>query len=422
MPRPSRLGSLLSLAGFAFVLVATLSPISDPRGLAQTTPLLCLVCGDQGGADVAVNLVLFIPLAIGLGLRGLAWKRAVLGCFLLSFLVELLQFHLVPGRDASLSDVLTNTTGAAIGAAIGITAPRWVVPTPARAIALLAAASIFVLGLLGAWAWLLMPAMPPGSLLSRWAHEAPGGDVFEGRVRTVRLDRRPMPSNGPPPDSAALRSELAAGRFDLEADVISGRPVRDRLWIYMFRTPSGGALTLSQLRRQAVVAVPARGLEYRLHPAVLTLGEAFPEDPGVPVHLEASASSRRFRLSSVFGGRERTLELSMSPAFGWIQFIPFELAAGNDIRWVNGALLLLLWLPLAYWAAWSRRRAQAASVVAGCAVLALGVLPAASGFPPVHWSEWLAALSGAIAGWAAQRLVAARVRMVLEPSIQRSAA
>jgi hypothetical protein len=413
---------LLSLAGLAVVLVATLTPISDPRGMAGATPLLCVVCGDQGGADVAVNLLLFLPLAAGLGIRGLAWKRVVPGCFLLSFLVELLQFHLVAGRDASLSDVLTNTTGAAIGAAIGITAPRWLLPTPRRARALLAAWSIFVLGVLGSWAWLLTPAMRPGPLLSRWAHEAPGGDVFDGRVRSVRLNGRPMPPNGPPPDSAMLRRELAGGRFRLETDVISGRPVRDRLWIYMFRTPSGGALTLSQLRRQAVVAVPTRGLEYRLHPAVLTLADAFPDTSGVPVHLEASGSSLRFRLSSAFGGRERTLALSISPAFGWIQFTPFQLVAGTNVRWVSGALLLALWLPIGYWTAWSGRRGQALVIVAGSAGLALGLGPALAGFPPAHWSEWLAVLAGAIAGWILHGLVVAPSQASPRRAIERTAA
>ena len=89
-----------------------------------------------------------------------------------------------------------------------------------------------------------MPSVPDGRLISRWAHRAPGGDVFDGSVRAVRLDGLAMPANGTPPDSADLRRRLDAGEFRLEAEMISGRPVRDRLWIYMFRIPSGGALTL----------------------------------------------------------------------------------------------------------------------------------------------------------------------------------
>ena len=131
-----RLGLALALAGLAFVLVATLTPLSDPRGAAAATPLLCLVCGDQGGADVVDNLLLFLPLAIGLRLSGQSWRRTVLAAFLISFNVELLQYWLIPGRDTSLSDLLTNTASGAIGATIGAHLPGWFLPDRDRAISL----------------------------------------------------------------------------------------------------------------------------------------------------------------------------------------------------------------------------------------------------------------------------------------------
>ena len=157
--------------------------------------------------------------------------------FLLSLTVELLQLRLVPGRDASLSDLVSNTASGAIGATLGSALPGWVTPSAARARTLLAAGLALVLGVLALSAWLLMPLMPEGRLISRWAHEAPGRDVFDGRVQSVRLDGLPMPSNGPPPDSAGRRRGLDAGQFDLNVDVVSGQPVGDRFWIYMFPGP-----------------------------------------------------------------------------------------------------------------------------------------------------------------------------------------
>jgi hypothetical protein len=401
-----RLGSILGLAGLGFVLLATLTPASDPLGLALTTPRLCLVCGEQGGADVAVNLLMFLPLAIGLRLQGASWKRTVLICFLLSCTVELLQLRLVPGRYGSISDVITNTSSAAIGATVGAALPRWVAPRPNLALALVAAGVALLLGLLGLWSWLLMPSVPEGRLISRWAHESPGIDVFDGRVRAVRLDGLPMPPDGPPPDSATLRRRLDAGEFRLEADVISGRPVSGRFWIYMFRVPSVGALTLNQLRREVGVAVPSRGLRYKLHPVLLTLADGFPDSAGVAVHLTASESSRWIRLASRYAGRERSLEMGLSPAFGWILFVPFQLAVGTGVRWVTGTLLFLLLLPLGYWGAWCRPRRWALGLGATGILLALGLLPAAAGFPPVHWSEWLGAAAGAAGGWALQPVAA----------------
>ena len=154
-----------------------------------------------------------------------------------------------------------------------------------------------VLLVLGIWAWLLEPDVPDGRLLSRWAHEAPGRDVFKGRVRSVRLDGLPMPPNGAPPDSAAPRRRLERGSFSLDAEVVSGRPVSTRLWIYMFRVPSGGVLTLNQSRREAGAAIPVRGLRYRLHRPVVPCGR-LPRLGGPAVPLAVSERPARFDCSS----------------------------------------------------------------------------------------------------------------------------
>jgi len=399
--RQRRLGAALALAGFAFVLVSTLTPVSDPRGAAATTPLYCLVCGDQGVADVVVNLLLFVPFAVGLRLTGETWKRTVLAVFLISFSVELLQYWLIPGRDTSLSDLLTNTTSGAIGATIGTHLPRWVFPDAGLARSLAVAWLGIILGILLCWGWLLAPGVPSGQLMSRWAHEAPGRDVFKGRVASVHLDGLPMPPDGTPPDSAALRRRLEHGAFSLDAEVISGQPVSDRLWIYMFRVPSGGVLTLNQRGREAGVALPVRGLQYKLHHPVVTLPDGLPATAGVPVRVMAAESSRRIQLSTSHGGVERTLVLAVSPAFGWSLFAPFEVAAGEAVRWVTAAVLAAMLLPLGYWGAWVRSRWAALALISTALVFALAVLPDLTGYPRVHWSEWL----GGIAGLAVGRLL-----------------
>ena len=405
MSLQQRLGTALGLAGLAVVLVATLTPTDDIRNLAATTNLFCLVCGDKGGSDVANNLMLFVPLAIGLRLSGVSWLRTVAASALLSFTVELLQFWDVPGRDASLSDLLANTTSAAIGATIGTFLPRTVAPPSGRALALLVGGLAAVLALLGLWAWLLMPRMPRGELVSLWANEATDVGVFGGSVRAVRLDGVPMPPNAPPPDLAAIRRRLDHGTATLEVDVLSGAPPRDRLWIYMMRhhAPAGGALTLSQRRRQAGIEVPARALEFRLGAPLVTLGSAFPDSAGTPVHLRATEASGRIRLTSAYDGVERSVELALSPAFGWILFSPFELAIGTGVRWVTGVLLGLLFLPLGYWAAWTRRPKVAAVALAAGLAAALTLPTYLAGMPPVHWSEWLAGAVGAAAGGALRR-------------------
>jgi hypothetical protein len=232
----------------------------------------------------------------------------------------------------------------------------------------------------------------------------------------VLLDGEPMPPDGAPADSAAIRHRLNGGALRLDAEAISGVPVSDRSWIYMLRVPAGGALTLTQLRREVAVAVPARALRFRLWPPILSLADGFPAEPGVPVRLTATERGGRLRLTSMYGGRTRSSELTLSPAYGWVFIAPFELASGSRVRWVTGLGLAGFLLPLGYWAAWTRRPALAAGALAAAVVVALGAISVAARLPPVHWSEWLAAVAGAGAGWALGRRAAYLERRCASPS------
>ena len=100
--------------------------------------------------EAASNVVMFLPFGVlgllvltGTGARGdLAagltrglWRRAglvVLTGFVLSLAIELTQL-LIPGRYSTVQDVVLNTTGAALGAAlrVGFCAVRRARPAPA---------------------------------------------------------------------------------------------------------------------------------------------------------------------------------------------------------------------------------------------------------------------------------------------------
>ena len=120
-------GRLLACAGLFFIAGTTLVPIPQQELAARLTPWWCLICGDHGGQDVINNVLLFIPFALGLRLAGLPSRTVVVTGGLVSLSVELLQWGVVAGRDASLSDVLTNTLGSLVGAMVAI------IPGPAAA-------------------------------------------------------------------------------------------------------------------------------------------------------------------------------------------------------------------------------------------------------------------------------------------------
>jgi VanZ like protein len=411
-------GFALAAAGLLFIARSTLTPSVDPNGLTLLTPLWCVVCGDTGGADIAANLLLFIPFAVGLRLAGMSWRRTVLVSAALSLTVELLQLVAIPGRDASLSDLLTNTTSGAIGAAIAPHLPAAFRPSRAQAGWLLAGGAIAWLAALGLSAWLLVPSLQDGVLRSGWAGEARGRDIFFGEVGAVQLEGLPMPKNAVPSDSAALRRRLARGRFSLFAEVNSGRPVYYHSWIYKLRADSRDELTLYQLGRQAGISVPVRAVRYLMHPVTVTLPDGLPDVAGLAVRLEATASGGVIRLRSTYSGVTRAVEYGLSPAYGWRLISPFELGAGTGVRWFTALCLTLSVLPLGYWAA-------RAGPVAGCGlavtIVAGLTLPSLlAGLPPVHWSEWAAAGLGLLAGWALQRGAAYLERRCASPSASES--
>lgn len=112
-----RLGLLLLGYLAALVAVVVLAPF---RFVWPTSPQVALVVGEDWWVDAALNVVLFVPLGFtgvrALGSAPSAWP-VVLLAGLFSAMLELMQL-LLPGRYTTLSDVLTNTLGAALGVAL----------------------------------------------------------------------------------------------------------------------------------------------------------------------------------------------------------------------------------------------------------------------------------------------------------------
>jgi hypothetical protein len=356
------------------------------------------VCGDRGGTDVLLNLVLFTPLGFGIGLTTRSWRRAVLAGAALSLAIELLQLTVVVGRDASLSDLVTNTVGAGIGALLALRVERFLRPAPPAAWRLTLSGCVSLLALAAAAAWLEQP--DTGDLVSSTWGAPPEREVFPGRVLSVTIDGRPAPPLGAGPDSALLARALREGRMTIEARVITGQPSPHRRWIHIIgerHSPNG---FLSQEGRAAVLGVPARSLHYRLNSPSVMLPRAFPPDSGAEVTLRAGQRAGTLWIRADREGERKTVAIGLSPAGAWTLIAPFRLPLAESTRWVTGLVVLVALLPLGYWGAASHRGPRAAALLAATLVGGLAILPAIAGLPPVHWSEWLAGVAGAAAGWA----------------------
>ena len=406
---------MIAALGAGAILGLTLHPTPDAAIAAAATPPYCLVCGDRGGTDVILNVLLFIPLGLGIRLAGGSWRRAVTASALLSLLVELLQLTVIAGRDASLSDLLSNTFGGSLGAALVPQLRYLWRPTPRAAWRLLLGGAAGWLALLGGSGWLQSPS-GDGVLSSEWASGAPSD--FSGRVLSATIDGTAMPVHGPLPDSAPARLALREGRLSLETSVVTGRARRGRHYIYLIREKGDPYLYLSQDGRSALFAAPTKSARLRLNDLTMRLPGAFTGQPE-PVLLRAGERDRELWLEATSPRGTRRVTLPLSPAHGWAFVTPYNIGLGPNLRVITGLVLFCLVFPLGYWAG-ACGGAGALGILAAALVSGLGGVPALQGFPGVHWSEWVATSIGAAAGWALFRVAAYLQRRCGSHSISES--
>ncbi len=399
-PPTRRLGAVLAATGLAAILEATLFPNPSQAAASAATHLLCLVCGEGGGTDVFLNLMLFTPMAVGLRLLDWPWRRVVAVAALLSLTVEYLQYSVVVGRDPALSDLLANTTGAAVAAALAPRVPRLLAPDPARAARLLPIAAALFLGVLAMSALGLQPSVMPGRLWSACTSYSPGIGDWTGTLRSVVLNGDTLPCDRSLADSARIRAALIGAQTTLRIDALSGAPTRGRTLVHAVSVPGGSLLRLMQEGRAAVLGVPTVSQSLRLSTVSLLLGGAFPSKAGVPFELQAGQEGRRIWISSSHSGRRRSVEMTLSPSFAWSTLTWWRLQPGREFRTLTAVWLGVLIFPAGYWAGFLRRPLWGLGAVAATLAGGLAVLPSLTGYPPAQWSEWLGGSLGAALGWA----------------------
>lgn len=129
MPLPLRRAAAVALAAYAVLLLVVLlnpSPAAPSRLVAVVAEAgaraglpAALVVAER--IEFGLNVMAFAPLPL---LGSLLWPRIAVGQwtaagFAFSLLVEIAQVAL-PARSATHADVVANTLGAALGAALGV--------------------------------------------------------------------------------------------------------------------------------------------------------------------------------------------------------------------------------------------------------------------------------------------------------------
>jgi hypothetical protein len=397
-PAPGRRGALIAILGLAFIGAMTLTPQPQNIERVAQTPLWCLRCGDLAGMDIVLNVILFVPFGFGLRLAGWPRRRVLLTAFVTTFLVEATQYFFIVGRDASLSDIITNTTGGLLGMLLAERLPLVLQPGPrvARRLAACAAAVWLLAQVVTGWGvGVTLPQLP---FWGQLAPELGQFEQFRGKVIEAKLAGERMPS-ARLADTPAIRARLLAGE-GIEAQAISGPPTTRLAPIAsVFDEGQQEIILLGQRGSDLIFRIHTRAWSLGLRGPALSLPGVLPTDSGRPLTLSGRMHDGYVEATADTGSGPITRMLALSPSLGWSLLLPFEdYAFGASVRWLTALWLAGLLLPTGYWSARSPR-------LLGLVFLGLLIVTGLAGvtawfhLPPVQWNEWAAASVGAGVGW-----------------------
>ena len=385
-------GAVLAAASILAIASLTLFPTDDE----SAGPTLCLLCGERGLADAILNVLMFVPLGVGLALAGAGLPGAALFGAAFTLGIEFLQ-ALIPGRDASVSDLVFNTLGCVLGAALVRSAPAWIDPPPARRRRLLAAGVAAPLLVLLVAGLLLGPRPSRDTFAGQWTAELGHMQAYRGRVVAAYVGEIPVPSWQMPDESERLRVLVAEGA-PIRVAAVAGPPVSGLAPIFsIYDDEEREILLLGTDGEDAVFQYRTLGMALRMDRPGLRLPGAFRGIPeGAPLRMGVVRRGRGYCMAV---NATSSCSVGYTVADTWGVFLAlFSLESGRR------GLLGLAWLTALFVPAggWVRTRRDA--LAAGAAVLAgLLLVPWAAGLLPTPPAQHLAALAGMGAGALARR-------------------
>ena len=383
------------------ILAVTLLPASG-----EATPMWCEACGERGVGGVAhvlVNIILFAPFGALLALAGVRRRWNWLSGGLLSSLIECAQLF-IPGRFASIDDVLWNTTGTIVGSLMPIAVLGWLRRSahPATAAALAPAGAVVLA--VAATGWLLRPRFPRDiDYYVQWAPVLGDVETYRGRVLRAELGSVAVPS-GRLLDTPRVRSLLIAGA-PLRVQVVAGPPVRNLATVFGVNDGVRDVVLFGLDRNDFVLRYLTRAYAWGLEQGDLRLrGAAHTLAQGATLNL--AMWRKRGQLCLRFNAR-RTCHLGFTPGRGWAFLIPPDgfpewLHRLMDLSWIGGLLFLVGFV--------SRGDRNALLVGGGVSLLGLAVLPPLVGLLNTPPLEFLAAVAGQTAGAVAYTVFARRAQ------------
>ena len=371
----------------------------------------CIFCGDLGGTDFTLNVLLFGPFGLALGLlvprKGWVWLLPPI----VSLAIELAQWGLIRGRSAALGDLLANSLGGSLGIFCGVFSDFLFLPHTRRARRLAAVSGALSLTVLALAGWLLAPSVP---FLVFWVQFLPnkgGYDVFAGRLDTLEVNGTSL-RPGDAIDPVFQPTVLSVERNEVRAVVHPTARGSGRIaLIARLAGPTYERFMIGRDGEDFVYRVRTRAADAKLRAPIASLSRAFLISGGAngaadtaTLELEASAMESALHLKVRGPAGEVWRTVPLSPAVAWSFVAPRDVPLGTYYLWWNALFLLVVSLPTMYWLAvsatartrrrdTSRGRAKSgimlAALIAGLA--SVHIIAGGAAFAPVEWAGVAAA-------------------------------
>jgi hypothetical protein len=390
----TRRSTLVALLTVLPILAATLMPQPAVGG---TTAFGCVVCGERGTADAILNVLLFLPFGVALGMAGTPSRLVWLAGPMLSAVVETGQVF-IPGRDAGLGDLLFNSVGATLGLLVFRTSPLWGNPSKGVAARCCLAVSAAVASWFVLTGALLQPSFPPSTYFGQWTPDLGHLEQYRGRVLEVELGQQRLLPQRLSSAESVRRAVLSGTALTVEARI--GPPTQKLASIF----------SVYDERQREIFLLGGDGgdlvFRYRMRAADLRLdGPDIRMRDGLEGFIEGDTTTlsvmRHGSWWSLSNGSGRTNREGFTIGSGWTLLMFPDNLPGPVIYVLGGIWVALLLAPVGYWA----RIHWVSGMAVATLALVLIAVPPVVGLLPTPASQWGGFVSGLLMGAGLQRMV-----------------
>ncbi len=375
------------LVVFSLVTIAGLTLYPDSS--TTTSNWNCIFCGTRATADLVLNILLFAPLGAGFGMLRIRAKNALILAVMLSGAVEVAQL-VIPGRDASISDLISNAAGCWLGYALTLTAPYWIAardPLDRRlslAASIVAAIAIVVTGTM------LQPTFTEQTYYGQWTPDLGHLDWYHGQVLEATVGSSQVPSQRLE-DSDTIRTLLRTGS-PIHIRAVASQTTRRLSSLFSIADADENMIVLIGPRMDRLFYIfRVRAESFRLDRPALSIPDVMDLSPGDTIEINVSRIAREY---CVVVNQNTHCGLGFTAGSGWTLWWYSETLPQELHRILNMVWLCVLLLPFGLWMRLNLESMFGATIVASTLLWA----PALTGLSDTPLSEWMGSAAGVVAG------------------------